>query len=238
MADTERTRCSKRGSTRAMSVPLPAPEGPEMTISLEMAGLQSLPRACPWRPRGEASRLSSLLALEVLDQLATLPRGETDDRLRGADAAAFKNAGGLHTAEFGDRHDEVEDLGGMEILRRIHQHVRDVHLTVLEALLETSTLRADTVGTLQRFNALLPSALWSLRRCAGGSAHVAVIIAHGAIGRNRPFSDGPPARPPSGTDPAPAGRSGDLRPGVPRGVDRGNRRHPRPRRRPRTRGSR
>lgn len=143
-----------------MSVPFPAPDGPEMTMSLAMA----------LRLRGR---------LEELDQLPPLARSQTDDGLGRTHPALLEHLGGLDLSELGNRHDQVEDLGGVDVLGRVGQDVADVDAASLKLVFEACPLGANAVGTLERFHALLVASLWCLRLrlcCHGVVGHAPIIL--------------------------------------------------------------
>src|SRR5674476_808111 len=95
VADTEVTTCASRCLTRAMTVPFPAPDGPEITNTAGMS------------------------ASEAGEQLGALALRETTDGLARADAALLHDARRLHAPALGRSHEKVDHLGGeQEVGRR------------------------------------------------------------------------------------------------------------------------
>src|SRR3954466_6050805 len=143
-----------------MSVPLPTPEGPVTTSTLNVSGTPGL-------------------AAQVRDELAALAVVQAADRLRRRDPALREDAVHLHTPVLRDRQQQVEDLGRLEVLGRVEQQSVDLRATGLEVPLEGGSARADLVRTLKRIHALRQRALGSrtrrlLRRgLGGGGRHAA-----------------------------------------------------------------
>src|SRR5687768_998644 len=104
-----------RSSSVRMSVPLPTPEGPVITNT---------------RPIGRA------LAAQHRDELGALALREAADRLARRDAALDEDLVDLHAPVLGDGEQHVEDLGGLDVLRRLEQEVVDLRAAALEVPLE------------------------------------------------------------------------------------------------------
>jgi hypothetical protein len=117
-----------------MSVPFPAPDGPVTTKSFG----PSLSGGAV-RPARRAV-------------------GQPADRLRLADPALVEEAGGLDATELRHRHQHVEDLGGLDVARRVTQDVLDPRPSVLEVFLELSPADANLVCPPQRVHSLVQGA--------------------------------------------------------------------------------
>src|SRR5215470_1218569 len=114
-----------------ISVPLPTPEGPVIT-------------------KTRAKRL----AAQHADQLGALALRQAADRLARRDPALDEHLVDLHAAVLGDRQQHVEDLRGLDVLRRLQQEVMDAHPAPLEIALELRTLGPDLVRALEGLHAL------------------------------------------------------------------------------------
>src|SRR3954454_19772821 len=140
-----------------MSVPLPTPLGPVTTSTV-------------MRPR---------LSAQVGNELAALALGQAADRLRGRDPALGQDAVHLHAPVLRDRQQQVEDLGRLQVFRRVQKETLDLGATGFEVPLERGSARADLVRPLKRIHALRQRALGSrtrrlLRRgLGGGGRHAA-----------------------------------------------------------------
>src|SRR5664280_2151741 len=135
-----------------MTVPFPAPEGPEITNTEEMAS-----------------------PAEVREQLAALPLGEPADGLAGADAALFHDARRLDLAALRRRHQEVRDLGGEQVLRRFNEDVPEARRAALEVGLERRPAAADLIGPGQRVHALVERTLGGRIELLRGGGHRAEV---------------------------------------------------------------
>src|SRR3954468_20665237 len=139
-----------------MSVPWPTPDGPVTT-----------------------STLTCVLSTQVRHELAALALGEAADRLRRRDPALREDAVHLHAPVLRDRQQQVEDLGRLEVLRRVEQQPVDLSSAGLQFPLEGGSARADLVRSLKRIHALRQRPLGSrtrrrLRRgLGGGGRHAA-----------------------------------------------------------------
>src|SRR4051794_5396156 len=109
-----------------MSVPLPAPDGPEMTNSLGSG------RPGSARP-------------EERDELVALTLGETADGLGLADPALIEAACRLDPAELRQREQDVEYLRGHQVLGWPRQHLARRHVAGLELALQPRSLDPDRV---------------------------------------------------------------------------------------------
>src|SRR5437764_7576599 len=101
-----------------------------------------------------ARRRSSRLAAEVGHELVPLALGEAADGLAGRDAALREDAIHLHAPVLGDRQEQVEDLGGEQVLRRIQQKCLDLGASGLQIALQTRPPGADLVRALEGLHAL------------------------------------------------------------------------------------
>src|ERR1019366_2186284 len=126
-----------------MSVPLPTPEGPVMTITRATAS--------------PASRVSA--AAHEGDELAPLALGQPTQCLAGRDPALGQDLVDLHAAVLRHRQKEVEDLGGLEIIWWLEQQLMDRLAPGLQIALELRPAAANVVGPLQGFHALHQRAL-------------------------------------------------------------------------------
>src|SRR3954452_9184671 len=141
-----------------MSVPLPTPLGPVTTRTLI----------------GRAP-----LAPEVTDELAALALGQAANRLRRRDPALREDAVHLHAPVLRHGQQQIEDLGGLEVLGRVEQQAVDLRATGLQIPLQGGSARADLVRSLKRVHTLRQRALGGrtrprLRRgLGGGGRHAA-----------------------------------------------------------------
>src|SRR5437588_9849759 len=122
VADTVASIAGTRATSSLISVPLPAPEGPVTT-----------------------STGGTALAIEEPDQLRALPLGETADSLRRADLADSEEAVGLHAPGLRNGHEDVDDLRGLDVLRRLPEDRLDLGRAFLQVLLELRALDPDVV---------------------------------------------------------------------------------------------
>ena len=102
---TARARARARSSVR-ISVPLPTPEGPVMT-----------------KTSRQAARGASGAACET--QLGALALRQAADGLARRDAALHEHLVDLHAPVLRHRQQHVEDLRGLDVLRRLEQQVVD-----------------------------------------------------------------------------------------------------------------
>src|SRR6187397_2260097 len=119
-----------------MSVPLPAPDGPEMTNSL-------------------GSRRPGSARPEERDELVALALGETADRLGLTDPALVEAARRLDAAELRQREQHVEHLRRHQVLGGSRQHLACRHIAGLELALEARSLHPDRIRAAQRLHALV-----------------------------------------------------------------------------------
>src|SRR3954452_9310134 len=140
-----------------MSVPLPTPEGPVTTNTLT----------------GRA------LAPQERDELAALALGQAADRLRRRDPALREDAIHLHAPVLRHRQQQVEDLGRLQVLRRVEEQAVDLRATGLQVPLQGGSARADLVRSLKRAHPLRQRSLgsrtrrWLGRGLGGGGRHAA-----------------------------------------------------------------
>src|SRR4029077_18429149 len=105
-----------------MSVPLPTPEGPVITITL---GIGSGPRARPVSaPPHE------------LDELAPLALGQTANGLARRDLALREDFVDFHPTVFRYGEQKVENLGGFQVVRGPKQQLLDRLPAALEVALQ------------------------------------------------------------------------------------------------------
>src|SRR3954466_13251094 len=123
-----------------MSVPLPTPDGPVTTRTLTVFGTPGL-------------------ATQVRDELAALALGQAADRLRRRDPALGEDAVHLHATVLRHRQQQVEDLGRLEVFRRVEKQPMDLGATGLEVPFEGGSARADLVRPLKRIHPLRQRAL-------------------------------------------------------------------------------
>src|SRR4051794_9719050 len=126
-----------RSRTPRISVPLPAPDGPEMTNRIAIA------RALPALPAQQR------------DELGPLALGEAADRLRLRDAAGGEEAAGLHAAALRYREQEVEHLRRQHPLRRVGQQRRDGRGAGLQIALQLRPRDPNDIRALQRLHPLV-----------------------------------------------------------------------------------
>src|SRR5437764_11126869 len=103
------------------------------------------------------------LPVEEPDELGALALRQASNGLRLADPALVQEAGGLDAAELRHGHQDVEDLGGRDVLRRIAENVVDAGGAVFEVLLELCPADTNVVRPLERLHALIERA----KRCLG-----------------------------------------------------------------------
>src|SRR5512140_2861658 len=96
-----------------------------------------------------------LLSPEEGEELPALPFGEPADRLALADAALLHDLRRLDAPALGRRHQYVDDLGGLEKLGRIGEHVADAHFAPLEVALERRAQATHAIGSLERIHPLV-----------------------------------------------------------------------------------
>src|SRR5450759_3863349 len=151
VADTEVTTCASRCLTRAMTVPFPAPDGPEITNTAGMS------------------------ASEVGKQLGTLALRETTDGLARADAALLHDARRLHAPALGRSHEKVDHLGGEQEVGRSDEDVADARVAALEVGLESGPAAAHLVGPAERVHALVERTLGGRVGLPEGDGHRAEV---------------------------------------------------------------
>src|SRR4051794_41457223 len=105
-----------------MSVPLPTPLGP-VTTRTAMAALSA----------------------QVGNELAALALGQAADRLRRRDPALREDAVHLYAPVLRHRQQQVEDLGRLEVLRRVQEQAVDLRASGLQIPLQGGSARADLV---------------------------------------------------------------------------------------------
>ena len=115
-----------------MSVPLPAPDGPEMT----------------------KSRATRRLPAQQRDELGALTIRQTTDRLRTRHTALLQHLGGLDATNTRHAEHQVVDLRGQDPFSGAQQHVGQDLLAALEIALQPRSLDANRVGSCERRVAL------------------------------------------------------------------------------------
>src|SRR5438874_7187037 len=119
------------------------------------------------------------LPVEEPDELGALALRQPSNGLRLADPALIQEAGGLDAAELRHGHQDVEDLGRRDVLRRMAEDVLDGGRAGFEVLLQLGPADANVVRPLERFHALVQRA----ERCLGLSLerwHERRILTSGA----------------------------------------------------------
>src|SRR2546423_7171440 len=134
-----------RSSSARINVPLPTPEGPVMTKTL-----------------------ASALAAQQPDQLVALALGQAADGLARRDLALTQDLVDLHAPVLRDGEQHVDDLRGLDELRRLQEQLVDRTPPRLEVALELRALGADLVGALQGIHALNERPLRGRRLLRGG----------------------------------------------------------------------
>src|SRR4051794_20759361 len=125
------------------------------------------------------------LAPEVRDELAALALGQAADRLARGDPALRENAVHLHAPVLRNGEQQVEDLGRLEVLRRVQQQAVDLGPPGLQIPLQRGATRADLVGSLERIHTLSQRPLGSRSRrrlgrgLGGGGRHAARLYTWG-----------------------------------------------------------
>src|SRR5450830_169520 len=151
VADTEVTTCASRCLTRAMTVPFPAPDGPEITNTAGMS------------------------ASEAGEQLGALALRETTDGLARADAALLHDARRLHAPALGRSHEKVDHLGGEQEVGRSDEDVADARVAALEVGLQSGPAAAHLVGPAERVHALVERTLGGRVGLPEGDGHRAEV---------------------------------------------------------------
>ncbi len=123
-----------------MTVPFPAPDGPEMT-------------------KREAISVS-----EAGEELAPLTLGEPPYRFAGADAALLHDLRRLNPAALGGGHEEIGDLRGEEEFGRRCEHLAHGDSAPLEVSFKLSAAAPYFVRLNERLSPLIERALWG---CVG-----------------------------------------------------------------------
>src|SRR5271166_3570709 len=99
--------------------------------------------------------------MKQADQLRALTLGEPADRLAGRDPAVNEDLVDLDAPVLRDGQQHVEDLGRLDVLRRVEQQRVDRPAARLQVPLELSPLDADLVGSGEGVHPLVERALWS-----------------------------------------------------------------------------
>ena len=153
-----------------ISVPFPTPEGPVMT----------------------KTRLGLSASEQERDQLGPLALRQAADGLRRRDTAGLQDLVDLHPAVLRDREHHVEDLGGLDPVGRLQEHVLDRGAAGLEVALELRATGADLVRTAEGVHPLHE------RPFGVAAERVAVVWAAGGIEKHSFI--------PSGSDQAGTGK--------------------------------
>src|SRR5438874_9118942 len=95
------------------------------------------------------------LPVEEPDELGALALRQPSNGLRLADPALVQEPGGLDAAELRHGHQDVEDLGRRDVLRRMAEDVVDARRAVLEVFLELRPADTNVVCPLERLHALI-----------------------------------------------------------------------------------
>src|SRR6476661_5279678 len=142
-----------------MSVPLPAPEGPEMTNS-----------------RGRRAPGAGSASPEQRDELVTLALGEPAHGLRLADPALVQAARRLDAAELREREQDVEDLRRHQVLGRAREHLSCRDIAGLQFALQPRPLNPYRVRAAQRLHALVERSERCLSRDLLAGRHCRLIV--------------------------------------------------------------
>src|SRR3954453_18504962 len=124
-----------------MSVPLPTPLGPVTTRTATAA-----------------------LSAQETDELAALALGQAADRLRRRDPALREDAIHLHAPVLRHRQQQVEDLGRLQVLRRVEEQAVDLRATGLQVPLQGGCGRGRLFRSLNRVHTLRQRSLGSRTR--------------------------------------------------------------------------
>src|SRR5438046_6911016 len=95
------------------------------------------------------------LPVEEPDELGALALRQPSNGLRLADPALVQEPGGLDAAELRHGHQDVEDLGRRDVLRRMAEDVLDGGGAGFEVLLQLRHADANVVRSLERFHLLV-----------------------------------------------------------------------------------
>ena len=144
-----------------MRVPLPAPEGPEMTMSLAIAA----PRG---RRRSVAQHIEQFFALAWSEPVHSFGRTH---------AAPFEELVGLDPPILWYGQHQIENLGGVNTLRGIDQHLTNGNIPVTQPFFEPGSLGTDVVSPSQSFHPLLTAALGRLWDYARRMVHRSTLYA-------------------------------------------------------------
>src|SRR3989440_1603643 len=98
------------------------------------------------------------LPVEEPDELGALALRQPSNGLRLADPALIQEAGGLDAAELRHGHQDVEDLGRRDVLRRMAEDVLDGGGAGFEVFLQLRPADANVVRPLERFHSLIERA--------------------------------------------------------------------------------
>src|SRR2546430_16750640 len=98
------------------------------------------------------------LPVEEPDELGSWAIIQPNSDLLLADPALIHEPGSLEAAELGHGHQDVEDLGRGDVVRRIPQDIVDVGGASFEVLLQLRPADAYVVRPLERFHALIQRA--------------------------------------------------------------------------------
>src|SRR3954451_8872712 len=101
------------------------------------------------------TRTGSGLAVEEVNQLRALPIRQPTDGLRLADAARVQEAGCLHATKLRHRHQDVDHLRRLDVLRRPAEDRLDPDPSVLQILLQLRPFDTNVVRTTERVHALV-----------------------------------------------------------------------------------
>src|SRR3954451_1837379 len=145
----ESSSSGTRSSSCSISVPFPTPDGPVMT--------KTFPTALMIMTVGTAAKSSANAALlaQLCDEFGALALGEAADGLRRGDPALIQDAVGLHAPVLGHRHQHVDDLRSLDVLRRIHEQRLDLDLVALQVALQLGPLGANVVRPPEGFHPLV-----------------------------------------------------------------------------------
>ncbi len=112
---------------------------------------------CPTR-QGALPHSADVLLVQACGEFLALAVGETAEGLAGRDPAVVERFCGFDPSDFGDREQEVEDLGGLQVCGWAEQQRGDRCPAGLEVAFELRAERADLVGRVECVDALIRAA--------------------------------------------------------------------------------
>src|SRR5262249_55458271 len=117
VAETDSSSAGIRSRNPRISVPLPTPDGPVMTITRAVGAVAMI--FCYPPAEGISAEAHQR------HKLGALALREAADRLARRDLALREDLVDLHTTVLRNREQEVKNLGGLEVVRRFEQQLVD-----------------------------------------------------------------------------------------------------------------